>query len=523
MMKNYKGSKKDFARYLQSEIDDDYLEPLETPEFDLKKANNNDEAKKCSCGTCKHCINKKDSKQYKKSQNFYDIRYSNSLDPYLYSNTAVKNPVALKTNIGSHTPTKPLTDQIMKECVLNLGQDAKNCYYGLLEFKTLHIHKDNHIFEKFKDLYSAFKTLQVIYLSITHKAETSNNRKVEAVYVWQMNQRCPCTKEEKEQDVSLMTDVKSHLTSKKYLPSILVLAKIVPEIDEEILGAKLLENDKLLIQSTSRLENEVIYKIYNITDFEVSARVNPFHHNVLANSLYSWKLKIHSYEDKSHLSLWKKYTLEEELDQHNESSDDYELITIEKEKKLQEITSDTLLSTNNLSVLIEKSSQGWTVFIDKQTLSFIVWKDNTIHITNTANIIGSLQTFEVFKGDTCVLINKKGEIFTLDQSQLPEIIIKQTPHVLPNVTNLQFQIMDFWGIEGELDLWDQEDDEQKIINLIYYWKDNFHCLDLNGTRKNILFGLKDEPEKGFSWRFLERRKESQRVIFYTKKRNFAYL
>jgi len=329
-----------------------------------------------------------------------------------------------------------------------------------------------------------------------------------------MNQRCPCTKEEKEEDSSIMTDIKSHLTtSKRYFPSILVLAKIVPETGEEILGAKLLGNDKLLIQSMIEPNSEVIYKMYNITDFEASARINPFHQNILANSLYSWKLKVNSNEGKTHISLWKKYTLEEELDLYSESSDQD---TLEKEKKIQKITSDIMISNNNLAILVEQSRQGWTVFLDKQTLSFILWKENTIRTTNAANIIGSFHNFEVFKEDTCVLINKEGQIFMLDQAQLPDMIIKQTPYVLPDIENLQFQIMDFWNPEGELDLWHREGDNLKIINLIYYWEDNFHCLDLNGTRTNVLFGLKDEREKGFAWRFLQRRRESQRVIFYTK-------
>ena len=421
--------------------------------------------------------------------------------PNRYWDLSIKKPEPIKAKAIRPIWTYKLTDKMMRTCIANLGTDAKNCYYGLQEFKVI---QDFPMLEKFKDIYKPLETINVLYLSVTQVKESD---KIEAVYLWQMNEKCPCIQREEEQQ-SILTDVKSKLTNTRYFPSLLLLAKIVPETGEEVLEAKILGDNKLLVQSkiTSETTNtfELIYKIFNVASFEQSARVNPLQQNILANPLYTWKLKVHPLlsegQNTVQVSIMKKSTLEEEVNQS----------TLIDEKKNHERSYNSATSASSLNPLtfVAYSHDGWTILLDKISSVFIVWRENDIHTFSFTEMMGTIHTFEVIKETLCVLINTKGQIYTLNIRELPSRTVQAIPHVLPiAVENL-----------SKIQLFDVQDEKNnlKAVVLAYFWEGKFYRLNILGNEPvTVLLDLKDRaPKQEFGWRLVER--EKQRVLFYVK-------
>ena len=362
--------------------------------------------------------------------------------------------------------TTPLTHQLMKEFVNVLGSEAKNCYYNLKETCPL---KNNQVLDTYRDFYTNFETVPMLFLSLISRD------KVNAVYLWQMNRKCPYQKGTNQ----LVLDSRASRLDLKPHPSLLLLAKITPHKGEQIVSTKLIGDNKLVVKFMSTETETMIFRLYKIKNFYPIAKVNPEKLTTLGNDKYSFELhlkipnqgktkqkmlnKDHTEESKIdenesveekifiELELWKKLTLEEQnfdvtkKDQQNIIQDK----TLIEEKIVEGSFSSFDLNEFSFSETIVDKALGRVYYLDKKTGSVLVWKEETFQLSFFPEIADFKAVYH--QKDKLYIVNEKlMTVFELSLKNFPTIELKDVnsefkpaPTTLENIVKQPNKLYDF--------------------------------------------------------------------------------
>jgi len=336
----------------------------------------------------------------------------------------------------------PLTYQYIKEFVNLLGADAKNCYYNLKETKPL---KGFFIQDFYKDFYTKFETVPVLFLSFVDKDRTNT------VYLWQMNRQCPYQNGTNH----MVLDSRTAALNLKPHPSMLLLAKITPGDKEQILDATFFGEQKIVVKSISSDTNTMIWRLYKIKNFYPIAKINPYQQITVANDRFSYEIRLDFVKQapQIRLELFKTKVDEEQVIDFTKNDSE---VKTEKKKSIEvrEIPSSELYQIHESSFTekAEFSDYSCIVFLDKNTGSALLWREDYFHFS----VFPEAANFNTMHqlNDKLYLINEKYDVFelatlnfetslrkadiTIDPFPVVENIIKQPRKAYEFYSNIYF-------------------------------------------------------------------------------------
>ena len=407
---------------------------------------------------------------------------------------AKQQPKAVKKDLE---PTLPLTSILLKDIAKLFGKHAKSCYYNLKEVKPL---TDPQILAKYGELHSNLSTVSQLFLSFEKD-----------VYLWQINRKCPFRKGTDY----FSTDARGKSTNLKQHPSLLVLARITPELNEVIMDASFFGETMIMVKSTAPQPNskpDVILRLYNIENFVHTARVNPLLEDINANDEYTYKLimskKCTQEESNNQLEctmLWRK-TLEEVRREFAEDD-------TEEQKKLKLLNRETVVETASYPHLTQvfNDAEAWfcdsafeilledktLVLIDKDSATLLMWKGNGFQLIHYPKA-GSFESVYHWK-DYCYLVNDEYQVYKLDLKALPNVELENpqstfspSPATLSNIKHQPKKLYEFTVITNKPYIAYLSDTEFKILSL--------EAEDENDYYKPIEYKEKLKSAKSFTWR-----------------------
>lgn len=265
----------------------------------------------------------------------------------------------------------------------------------------------------------------------------------QAVCLWQINRYGPIDGENPHQMVVNAGPKASKIG--RYI-SFLLLAKITCIGNEKIIDTKLFEDNQLLVTSQTG-DRELIFRLYNVKDFAEIARVNPFNQEILANTLYLFKLSIKGYKNPDGSS----YNLEitssrvqtnEEFAAEAAANPNSELVG--KEIIVQKIALEgypyifSALKSDFSDIF--RTSKGVIVLTDRDSSTVIAWGE--ADITATHNDFGVIKSLK-YGHDSVYISTRVDHLvdYELDFREYPEIKIKDI--CVPTPSEIQVQIQNY--------------------------------------------------------------------------------
>lgn len=305
--------------------------------------------------------------------------------------------------------TRPLNQDIIRDFASLLGAEALEYLNAMNQIERV----SSEVFEAYKGLYNKYQTIPVLFLSYLPG---------KAIYVWQVNRLCPI----KKRSHYMVLDTRSIALETINNISILMLAKIVPEEGEEMIGGGFIGGrGEIYVQSRIGKE-QLIIRQYKLTDLVEIARINPFKQEILANNRHYSKLVIKgaqtTVEAKENLdiSLWKrKSTKEIEQEMIGLASDEMQSIVREKIVQRNASFESNILAITRLNIfnLVLGTQNGVTLLFDSYTSSVLAWREDSFFIS-------SFENKKVFSGKA-----EKNSLFVNEKSEMREIIFETFPKV----------------------------------------------------------------------------------------------
>lgn len=319
-----------------------------------------------------------------------------------------------------------LNKKMVQELTSQLGQDAQDC---LENIKDIEVVQSTHIIEAYRDLHTKYETLPALFFSFTPE---------KIVYLWQINKMCPY---KKDNDFAL----DSSSLALKTCPhlSFLLLAKIKPDDQGEIVEAKLL-GDSTLYTQIKGVDGEQTIRFYNIEAFRNSARINPFAQEVLANKYYSHKIATKVYKNETDqtlynmdISLWKR-----------ESTGPEQALT---QKTLEGIP--TVFSPNPFDFEVHEAHRtitDVTVLFNKYPPTIVAFKGDQLIVKMNKEIVAG----PVKKPWTdFIFSDQNGKMHIVGLSDFPNIDMEKTTETLSK------------GLQAKVSDWEHHKNKcQKILN-----------------------------------------------------------
>ena len=380
-------------------------------------------------------------------------------------------------------PDQIISTQILRDLVELLDQDARSCYDGLQEFENL---ANTGIPEQFKSTYELFDTVPILFLSV----DRSEERVINAIYLWQINKFCPWIRNTNSIEVDL-TPVDSDMYAR---PSFLMLLKMEPKQEETLISAKLLSGGRLLVKSILG-DSQIMFKIFNVSDFYANAKINPFKKVMKKNHEYPITLVLERVEENTKsdwkMTLYRPMT-SSELDTtiQNISLDNTLSEADGTEKAPQTIITNKLVE----SKVIENSGElseneilsGAQMYAFGENIIFFDKKDAKIIKVNLESLeivcireLGTIEVVEVLN-ESLFVVSRDDKIFQLTFAEGINIkTIKLSSPLPPD--SISTETKSTWRFIHLLDPTSSE----SVLHAIFLRKNKFYAIPLDGSKQNV--------------------------------------
>lgn len=255
----------------------------------------------------------------------------------------------------------PLSFNFLQELGVQLGGDGQNCLLGVSQVVKI---ESLHVLGAYNEIYRRFHTVPYFFCSWIK----------DTGYLWQINRLCPY----KPASNAFVLDSKAENEQKCRHISLLMLAKITCEENERFVRADLFDDTQFMVRTT--IGDDFIFRLYDVTSFVSSARVNPYQHEVISNNLYSYKLVMKKtiIEELQtfgiEITLWRNMSQDIEM-----KKADLDAKTIQDEDGLvTRVAYETPLAKDAWYPDIIKSKNGVILFIDHKISNIVMWRGEDI-------------------------------------------------------------------------------------------------------------------------------------------------
>ena len=380
-------------------------------------------------------------------------------------------------------PNQIISSSSLRHLVELLDQDAKSCYDGLQEFENL---ANTGIPEQFRSTYELFDTVPVLFLSVDRSEELV----IKAIYLWQINKFCPWVRNMN----TIKVDLTLNDTDIYARPSFLMLLKIEPKQGETLISARLLPGGRLLVKSILG-DSQIIFKIFNASDFYANVKINPFKKVTSRNHEYSITLVLERVDENTKsdwkMTLYRPMTSSEldttiqniSLDNTLSEADGTEKVsqTIITNKLVESKVIENSGGLSEKEILSEVQMYAFgesIIFFDKKDAKVIKLNLESLEIV----CIRELGTIEVVEAlnESLFVVSKDDKIFQLTFAEGINIkTIKLSSPLPPD--SISTETKNIWRFIHLLDPISSE----SVLHAIFLRKNKFYAIPLDECKQNV--------------------------------------
>ena len=304
------------------------------------------------------------------------------------------------------------------------------------------------------------------------------------MYVWQINQLCPC---DFDQDtIEVDTHPKDMDKDRLYQhPSLLLLLKIVPEDEKRFAGAKLMSNDKLLLKLVTE-DSQIKLRTYNLADCYTYAIVNPYKatsrrmqeftsmllvQRTKMDEQSDWSLTLYRPKRTDELKLFSQEVKSEGLHGVHGVPDG---ISRSKVTELRVLEGSSNLSIDQLlTEVLFHTDKETIIILDKLAAQIIKFSSKGLQIISLEKL-GCIVSAK-FVDDSLYIINKEQHVTQIHLSATIDIDSLKPRATLPADT-IQSNALDNWQIVSL----NKQSPSEMVEHIIYYKENKFYALPLDG-------------------------------------------